>query len=258
MSFVYGGVNTADLPGVTATLTTWPSLGGLTVETTSVPGAEGVVYGGASRSSVQFTFTVDITGDSPAEVFSRRDHFVGIIDPSRGARDMIVENEPNWIYPDVIVSSEIEWDRLVWRDGLGLVLTADVSFQTVGVASAREIEPTSYDATGVVEFSIDQGNTASYPSIMLPSSGDLQIQINDYELQLNGTPGDLTAALDWDQFRFDLLDTAGNRVESLVPYMSNYDRPKFLPGMAITAQVSDLNDPGREIAFIIYPNVRRV
>lgn len=257
MSFVYGGVNTADLPGVIATLRTWPSLGGLSVETTAVPGAEGVVYGGASRSSVMFTFDVEITGDSPAEIFGRRDHFIGILDPSRGPRDLIVENEPDWIWPDVIVSSEVDWDRLVWLDGLGLVLTADVSFQTVGAASAREVEPAAYDGTGSVTFTADRGNTASYPSIMLPSGGDLLIQINDFELQLDGTPDGLTAALDFDAFRFDLLDPAGTRVESLVPYMQHYDRPKILPGEQVTAAATQVTDQ-TALAIVIYPNYRRI
>lgn len=256
MSFVYGGIDTNDLAGVTATLTKWPSLGGLSVDTSETPGTNGVVYGGHSHSSVSFTFEVDIEGDSVQQVFDRRDEFIRVIEPSRGPRDLVVEGEADWFYPDVLASTDIAWDRAVWISGT--ILRGDVSFQTVGVASAREIEPTAYDATGVVEFTAGRGNTASYPTIMLPSGGDLVVQINDFELQLNDTPQGLTAALDYDAFRFDLLDTSGNRVESLVPYMDHYDRASISPGAENSAQVTDLDSPDDPVTFIIYPNERRI
>lgn len=258
MSFTYGGIDTADLDGVTATLTVWPSLGGQTVETTEITGADGTVYGGQSRSSVTFTFEVDITGDTPAQVFDRRDHFIGVIDPSRGPRDLIVERESDWVYPNVLASTDIEWERIVWRDGLGLILRGSVEFRTVREAAAREIEPAAYDATGSVEFNATRGNTVSYPTMMLQSGGDLRVRINDFVLRLNDTPDGLTAALDYDDFRFDLLNTAGDRVQSLVPHMSHYERPRIYPGERVTAEVDDLSDPDREISFVLFPNARRI
>ena len=255
MSFKYGDVDTADLPGVTATLSRWPSLGGLTVQNANIPGGNGRVFGGSTRERTVLTFDVIIEGANPIEVGQARDTFVSLIDPSRGPRPLQVEADPEWLWLDVLVSQEIEWERMTWDKGLGYRLRGDVEFETQRAAGAVEAEPRAYSGDGEVTFTVEQGNTASYPRLEFNGGGDITVTVNDYTLELTDVPAGHIGVLDWDTFTFRLLTASGERAGSFVRNLSNFERPTLYPGQPVTETVTG---PAGGIPFYVYPNSRRI
>lgn len=260
MSFVFGGTDTNSLAGVTAILEEWPSLGGLAIEAIDLVGRDGRIYAGQSRSHSTFVFDVTIESDDPNTTLSRKDNFIGMLDPSRGPQDLVVEIETAWLWEDVIVSSEINWSRKVWQSDVGYILQANVSLTTVGDPSAREATPQTATFTGSTGFTPSRGNTASFPKLVfLATSASGQppwvIKIGDFTMNLSAPLATGYASLDWENFEFYLQTAGGTRISSLVPKMSNYKRPQLTPGKAVT--VSVLRN-GVGVSTTLYPNNRRI
>ena len=255
MSFIYGGSDTKALAGVTAVLAEWPSLGGLAIESIDIPGRDGRFFAGASRSHSTFVFDVLVEGSTPAEVAARRDNFVGLLDPARGPRPLMVEIDTAWLWRDVMVSADIQWGRLVWERGLGFTLRADVSFETQGDSDAREAAPQIVNfGAAAGSFTLAAGNTSSYPVVEFATGAACVVKVGGFTLNLAATAGG-TAVLDWDSMEFYVRNGAGARVSSLVPHMSNYARPVLKLGQAVTVSVK------RGAAFIactFRPNARRI
>lgn len=255
MSFIYGGNNTKALAGVTATLTEWPSLGGLAIESIDMPGRDGRFFAGASRSHSSFVFDVLIEGSTPTEAAARRDNFVGLLDPSRGPQPLMVEIDTAWIWRDVLVSADIQWGRLVWERGLGFTFRADVSFETQGDSAAFEAVPQVVNIGAVAgSFTLATGNTSAYPVLEFATGAACVVTIGGYSLSLAATTGG-TAVLDWDSMEFYVRNGAGARVSSLVPKMSNYSRPVLKLGQAVAVSVKR-GTP--YVACKLYPNARRI
>ena len=250
MSFKLGGVDTATLAGVDATLQDWPSLGGLSVEAVDLP-AGGRFFGGSYFSRSAFEFLVDISGPSPAETLARQRQFIGLLDPGRGPRALAVEGFEDWVWRDVIVTGEINWSRLYWLQGVGYKLTATVTLETVGGApEARESSPVSVSwaaPTAGVTVTLDKGNTASYPTLEIASGLSKTITVGAWSLVLAATPGSLTNVLDYDNFDFYQRNAAGDRVRSLVPYMAHFDRPRLELGVATPVTVEGGSTGSRRI-----------
>lgn len=251
MSFTYGGVNSDSLAGVRAMLESWPSMGGLSVETTDIPGADGVVFGGQTRSTVEFTFNVTVQGESVDEAYARRDQFVALLDPSRGPRALTLPDDDGWVFPEVLAASGIEWTGYSLGGGATL-LQGQVLFTTVGAASARQRPLES--VTGEAVTFTQPGNTAGYPRVEFPVNvPDVNLQVNGQEWSLTGLPIGQWAVMDFDQMRFHLLDGEGGaRVGSLVPHMDHYARAKVQSGTQ--AQIA-LSPP---VTLTVYPNGRRI
>lgn len=254
MSFIYGGTNTESLAGVTATLAEWPSLGGLDIESEAIPGRDGRFFAGASNSHTSFTFDVVITGASPAEVGARRDSFVGLLDPSRGPRPLILETDAAWRWEDVLVSEAISWARVGWDYAVGFTLRADITLETQGVALARQVDPQRVSLPGAGSFTLGNGNTASYPRLEFAGGAACIIKIGGFTLNLGASPAG-TVVLDWDTFEFVTRNAAGARTGSAVRLMSNFDRPMLMHGRATTVSVSR---GGSFIPVTLYPNARRL
>lgn len=254
MSFIYGGTNTESLAGVTATLSAWPSLGGLSVESEAVPGRDARFYAGASRSHTAFTFDVVITGATPAEVGARRDSFVGLLDPSRGPRPLVLETDTAWRWEDVLVSESIEWDRVGWDYGVGFTLRADVSFETQGEASAREVTPQRVALPSSGSFTLGRGNTSAFPRLEFAGGAACIVKVGAFTVNVAATPAG-TVVLDWESFEFILRNASGARTGSAVRYMSNFERPVLPMGEAVAVSVSR---GGSSIPVVLFPNARRI
>ena len=262
MSFIYGGTDSTSLAGVTATLTEWPSLDGLSLVTDAIPGHDGRTYHGTTREYSQFVFVVIISGASAIEVAQRRDNFVGMIDPSRGPRPLVVELDTLWQWQDVMVSDAIKWERFGWQRGSGFNLRAEVTFETVGLPDGREVAPQSVPFTGSTLFTLSRGNTATYPKITFPAANatgqpPFVVKIGSFSVEIKaGIATGLRASLDWETYEFYLLNTSGARVASLVPFMSHYKRPTLAQGVptSISVTKSGANVSG----VVLYPNNRRV
>lgn len=259
MSFVYGGVRSDGLAGVHATLTAWPSLGGLTLETEDKVGKNGRFFGGVARTHSEFTFDVIIQGSTPQEVFDRRDNFVGLLDPSRGARSLVVEFEKDWVFPEVVVASGVDWERLAWGRDIGFSLRAEVVFETVGPPEARQAEPQVMEFAGSTSFTLTAGNTASFPRITFDASSaasaaDFVVKIGDFSVKVSaGFPSGHRADLDYENFEFYRTNAAGARQASIVSKLSHFERPVLNPGESVTVSVTGASG---KIRF--YPNARRI
>lgn len=254
MSFVYGGVNSDSLAGVTATLSEWPSLGGHSVESVELLRG-GRFYAGSSQSHSAFVFDVIIQGSTPAEVASRRDNFVGLLDPSRGPRDMVLEVDTAWKFPDVLVSEGVLWSRLAWERGTGFVLRADVGFETVGHRPhAVQVTPVVQTFTSSVNYTLALGNTAAFPTIEFPSGAAATVKVGAHTVTVGATPAGFTNVLDYENFEFFRRNSSGVKVGSLVGLMSNFDRPRLELGVATTVSVTGAPAGTRRL----YPNARRV
>lgn len=254
MSFKYGAIDTAALAGVEATLTEWPSLGGLGLETLDIPNG-GRFLSAATQTHTEFEFLVDISGPTPQETFLRRDNFIGALDPEAGPRDLTVEQEPDWLWRDVMVANEIRWSRLYWRRGVGFKLTATVTLQTVGgTAEAVESAPQMIPFTSTVNFTNSRGNTACHPTVEFPAGAQTTVNIGSFSVVIakpKATSG--TAVLDYENFEFYIRNTAGQGVELLTPYMGHFDRPSVQRGAL--AVVSCVGAPAGTRR--LYPNYRR-
>ena len=258
MSFIYGGVNSNSLAGVTATLTAWPSLGGLGLETLDKETVDGRFYGGSGQTHTQLVYDVLIEGETPQEVLQRQRAFVGLIDPRRGPRPMVVEFDTDWAYQDVMPSGQIEWERQGWERGLGFRLRADVAFETTGDApEAREVNPESVSwaaPTAGITYTLSKGNTSTYPTIEFISGVLKTVTIGDFTVIVAATPAGYTNVLDYDRMDFYQRDAAGVRIRSLVPYMSLFDRPQLEYGVATEIGVVGGTTGSRRF----YPNARMI
>lgn len=254
MSFTFGGVRTAGLAGVTATLTEWPSLGGLSLESSDIPGRDGRSYAGSSRSHSVFVFDVIIEGSTPQETALRRDSFIGLLDPSRGPRALAVEIDTAWVWRDVMPSESVEWSRVGWDTGLGFTLRGEVTFETVGEPSAREATPQKVTQPGSGSFTLARGNTSAFPTIEFATGAAAVVTIGVFSLNVSATTGG-TVVLDWENFDFHIRNSQGKRTASAVRHMSNYGRPVLSPGQAVTVSVKR---GASFIACTLYPNARRI
>lgn len=255
MSFIYGGTNTESLAGVTATLVSWPSLGGLSVESEAVPGRDARFYAGASRSHSTFVFDVLITGASPAEVAARRDAFVGALDPSEGPRPLVVEMDTAWQWADVMPAAGLDWERVGWDRGVGFTLRAELPLETQGDASACEAAPQKVALPSSGSYTLGRGNTSAFPRIEFASGAAAVVKVGAYTLNIAATPAGNTVVLDWNEYEFFIRNSAGKRTSSAVRYMSNYERPALRQGKATAVSVSR---GGAFIPLTLYPNARRI
>lgn len=253
MSFTYGGTNTDSLAGVKAALQSWPSLGGLSLETVEAPRG-GRFFGGAPRARTRFVHTVTIYNDSPDE--TRRDNLVGLLDPSKGPRDLILETDARWKFPEVVVSEEINWEPMVYDPELGFMWRAEVVMETVGPAQAVLIEPVVRTFSAPGKYTLEDGNTSTHPGVEFPSGPAATVKIGGFSVNIAETPSGLTNVLDYDAFDFYQRKSSGARVRSLVNYMSNYDRPELRLGAE--ASVSVTKSPSTAVKFDLLPNARRV
>lgn len=260
MSFTLGGVNTDSLAGVTAILQEWPSLGGLSVDSTDIPGRDGRFFGGVTRNVSRFSFDVFIEGQSPAETLERRAAFLGLLDPSRGPRSLVLDVDTGWKWPEVLASDSIEWGRFTWARGIGYTLRATVVLETQGEPSAREVDPLEVAVAPTAEFTMATGNTSAYPRVVFPaesSKGDAAwvVKVGGFSIEVEaGFAAGHSVELDWAQMMFSELDGAGDRVRSLVPRMSRFDRPVLSPGESVTVSVTPAPTGGARF----FPNVRRI
>ena len=261
MSFKYGASDTASLAGVTATLEKWPSLGTLGLDTSQIEGQHGRNFFGATIENSSFEFDVIISGDSAQEVFQRRDNFVGALDPERGPRPLVVEFDTLWQWENVMVSGGIEWERFGWERGSGFNLRGTVSFETVGKPSAREVTPQSVPFSGSTLFTLSRGNTSTIPKLVFnaanPAGQDpWTVKIGSFTLSIaSGIATGLRASLDWESWDFDLINSSGARVASLVPFMSHYRRPTLAQGVATSVSVDKAGVAAT--GCVLYPNNRR-
>lgn len=243
MSFKLGGVDTANLAGVTAILSELPSLGGLSIETVDNEGRDGRTYAAQSRTHATFAFDVIVEGATPAEVEERADNFIGLLDPSLGPRPLQVEPYGAWQWAAAMASAGISWGRMTWERGAGFVLRGEVTIETLDDPSAVEVSPEVFSFTGSASYARTLGNTVSYPRIVFdgyaPAGGDPWIvQIGNFTLSIEaGIASGLRCSLDWQTFEFFLLNSSGAPVGSLVPKMSNYNRPALRPGQSVTVSV---------------------
>lgn|GEM_PF-5717195 len=258
MSFTYGGTSTADIAGVTATLLEWPSLGGISIENETIPGRHGRHYNGVTRAASRFVFDVIIAGSTPQETGERRDNFVGLVDPARGPLSMELEADTGWVWDDVLISEEVNWERVTWDYGLGFQLRAEVTFETQGEPGARKADPQVVTFAGTESITLDTGNTSTQPRMVitpLSEEDELTVTVGSFEMtveRFSSWTGDHRLVLDWDQMEFYLLNEDGDRIASAVPAMSRYDWPTLNPGDTVTVGVS----PSRPVEF--YPNARRI
>lgn len=261
MSFKYGTASTADLAGVTATLIEWPSLDGLTLDASATEGQDGRSFYGATREYSTFVFDVIISGVTALEAFQRRDNFIGALDPSRGPRPLVVEFDSIWQWENVMVSEGIKWERFGWQRGSGFNLRAQVTFETVGQPAAREVEPETVPFSGSTLFTLSRGNTAAIPKLVFPAAAAAglspwTVKVGSFTLSIaSGIGAGLRASLDWESWDFDLLNSSGARVGSLVPYMSHYRRPTLMQGAPVAVSVE--RDGVAATGCVLYPNNRR-
>lgn len=253
MSFIYGGTSTDTLAGVTATLNEWPSLAGMSLETIDKP-TGGRYFAMATRSHSTFVFDVIIEGATTTEVAQRRDQFVEMLDPERGPRDLVVEIDTAWKYPEVMVSTGIQWGRMVWERGTGFVLRADVTFETVGAPEAQQATPQMVPFTSSVSHTLTLGNTDSYPTIEFPSGAQATVTIGSFQVVVAATPAGFTNVLNYQDFEFYRKDSSGVKVGNLIAQMSHYGRAQLRKGAAVTVSVTGAPAGTRRL----YPNARRV
>ena len=253
MSFIYGGTSTDTLAGVTATLNEWPSLAGLSLETMDKP-AGGRFFGAAARTHSTFVFDVIIEGTTTTEVAQRRDQFVELLDPERGPRDLVVEIDTAWKYPGALVSTGIQWGRMVWERGTGFVLRADVSFETVGTPEAQQVTPAVVTFASSTSYTLSLGNTASYPTIEFPSGAQATVTIGSFQVVVAATPAGFTNVLNYQDFEFYRKNSSGVKVGNLIAQMSHYRRAQLRKGTATTVSVTGAPAGTRRL----YPNARRI
>lgn len=255
MSFIFGGVDTNSLAGVTATLVEWPSLGGLSLETEDTEGRDARYFYGASQSHTAFTFDVLIEGSTPEQAAERRDNFVGLIAPHRGAQSLIAELDTAWQWWEVMVSGQIDWRRAGWHRGKSFTLRADVSFETVGDAAAMEAEQVPVSFASSLSFTLDRGNTVAYPQIEFPSGARATVKVGGFEVVVSATTSGRTNVLDYQAMEFYQKDaTNGARLASIVRFMSHYRRASLTPGQSVSVSAVGAPTGTRRL----YPNARRV
>jgi len=259
VSMIYAGVDTVTLAGVTVTLNEWPSLGGLEIESNETPGQHGRSFAGATRTATQFEFDVLIEGDTPEQAGQRRDSFVALLDPSRGPRPLVLENDGDWEFSDVLVAGEINWPRFTWDHGLGFSFRADVTLETQADPSAREANPQQVSVGLSRTFTLDRGNTSAYPRMTYQvSSGaggrDVTITIGDFAVTIDGGAGaGEILDLDWDAMEFYRTDQNGRRLGSLVNQMSTFDRPRLRQGEPV-----EITRTSGATSATLFPNARRI
>ncbi|MGP5389881.1 hypothetical protein [Glutamicibacter arilaitensis] len=244
MSFKLGGVDTSTLAGVTAILSERPSLGGLSLETVDNEGRDGRAYASPSRTHAQFVFDVIIEGATPTEVIERADNFVGLLDPSLGPRPLQVEPYDSWQWESAMIADEINWGQVTWERGTGFILRGEATIETSGDPSATEIAPQVETFSGSMTFARTLGNTVSYPKLVFSgysvAGGEpWLVQIGSFSVTIEaGIASGLRCSLDWQTFEFYLLNSSGAPVGSLVPKMSNFNRPALRPGQSVSVSVT--------------------
>lgn len=255
MSFTYGGTTTETLAGVTATLNQWPSLGGLTVQNQGIPGFDGRVFAGSNMERTAFSFDVIVEGSTVQEVSQRRDNLMGLLDPSRGPRDLILETDSAWKWPDVLVAQEILWERFTWERGLGFRLRADVVFETQVGSQAVETTPQVVTFSSSTTFTLSRGNTHSVPMIEFPGGpSTATVTIGSFSVSVGPTVAGQVQVLDWVNMEFYRRTTAGVRTGSLVNLMAHYGRPVLQPGSPVMVSVVGAGTGTRRL----FPNARRI
>lgn len=252
MSFTYGGVNTDTLDGVSAALQSWPSLGGLRLETIDKEGPGGRFYAGASQSFTSFTHTVTIYNATPSE--GKRDNFVGLLDPSLGPRDLILETDTEWKWEDVLLASGIDWAPMVWHPVKGFMWRAEVVFETVGEPYAVQITTAVHTFTASSSYTLSLGNRATFPTVEFPSGAAATVTIGAHTVTVDATPAGFTNVLNYQTMEFFRKNSSGVEVGSLVNFMSNFKRPTLQLGIPTALSVTGAPAGTRRL----YPNARRV
>lgn len=245
MSFIYGGVSTATLEGVTTSLQEHHSLGGLTVETVKAPGVDGEQLAATSRDRTEWQFVVLVEGASPGQALERAAQFAAFIDPERGAQTLnptgIVEPTA-WHYPDAIAAGPIDWARHTWDNGNGYQLRGKLSMTSSPHARPDVDEHWALSSAGTVAVRRTLGGASSYPTLTLRgtlASGDTAtITVGDWQLVIQGPlTASQVAKLDYENFDFAIWD-GSTKVASLVPRMSQLDRLKLWPGIDYSVDVA--------------------
>lgn len=251
MSITYGGERSDTIPGVKVRLLAWPSLGGLEIEATEKSGEGGRVFGEASQTHTSFRFEVTIWGDTPDN--PHRDAFIGLVDPSGGPRDLILETDRDWKFPSVIASQGVEWDPVYWDPVKGFVWRGLFVMETVGVPYAVPQVPAVETFTSSLSFTLNQGNTRCHPTIEFPSGAETTVKVGDFTVVVGATAAGGTVVLDYEKFQFYLENSSGVRTASVVNLMSHYLRASVLPGQTVV--VSATGAPAGTRRF--NPNPRR-
>ncbi|MHC6175474.1 hypothetical protein [Glutamicibacter sp. X7] len=254
MSFVFGGVNSGSLAGVTATLTAWPSLGGLALDAVDLPRG-GRFFAQIRQTHSTFVFDVIIQGPTPTETAMRRDNFVGMIDPSVGPRDLVVETDQDWKFPDVVVSGQVDWSRMGWQRDIGFTFRAEVTFETTSKPHAVEVAPEVSAFVDNVTFTPTRGNTSCFPRVEFPAGEETLVKIGTWQVVVaKPRTASGTAVLDYSTWDFYIHDGSGNKVESLVPHMSHFDRPVLRQGVPVVVSCAGAPTGTRRL----YPNYCRI
>ncbi|WP_197517362.1 phage tail family protein [Microbacterium karelineae] len=256
MSFTYGSFTTDSL-GLIATLTAWPSLAGLQLETLEAPGTDGLILGGATRSSTRFAFDVIVSGETPEDAATKRDSLVLALDPARGERQLQIDAMPGWQWR-AIAAGGIDWERLTWDTGLGFQFRGEVAFEVLSAYGRPTADETwSYAAPGSRQITRQEGNARSFPTVeiegTLSSSETVTVRVGDVVTTI---PGPLTSAqvlrLDYDTFDFARWN-GSTKVASVVRPMTSLDRAELWPHEAATFAVSTT---GTVSAVRLYANSR--
>lgn len=258
MSFTFAGVSTDSIEGVEATLTRWPSAGGLALDTLDVPGMAGRFFGTSRRTVTTFTFDVTIRGLNHDEALARREEFLQMIDPTEGPQSLELEGDEGWHYPRTMLAGEINWEWFAsGSTDSELTLRDDVVFETLETVAARQLVQDQVSiAAGGTSYTHTLGNTSAYPRVLFTAGGssvsDVELGIGDFDITIEGSiPAGQTVDLDWDEMEFYRLNSAGERVASLVTRMSTYTRPVLRQGRTYS-----LTRSGGGTAVML-PNARR-
>ena len=162
MSFRFGEFDTADVPGVLATLTAWPGLA-LTPET--VDKLDGAFYARTRLGGVAFTFDVLLSARTPEEVHTLRDRFVAGCSPTVGLQALTPETGEGWVWY-ASVSEYSDFTRRLWVKGVECQLRASVSFLVPDGVGWAVPDETAAGATSVT-LARKLGNLPSFPTVTI-------------------------------------------------------------------------------------------
>jgi phage-related protein len=250
MSFVFGGFDTALSDGVTATLQTWPSMPGVTVETVDVPGMDGAFFAGSRLGQGGFVFDVVLQADTPAGVLALADQVSAACDQDLGLQDLTPEGAEGWVWR-AVAAAPVAWPRGLWVPGLECQLRDVLSFQCPDPYGYRQVDELfTGPGPGAVTVNRQYGNRASFPKIeiqgALTVSQTVTLTVGGIAVQVTGplTSGQVLR-LDYQSMDFGVWAGA-TKVASAVPRMSRYDRLTLPIGnatvaLATTGTVSGVN-----------------
>lgn len=255
---IYKGVSTDSLPGVTANLIDWSTLGGLSVETIASPGVDGRVVVGSSQDETEFDIYVLVRGSSPEEALERASHFAAFVDPARGTGLL----NPTGLdgaasYPNAVVTDMSVWKRHTWDAGNGYQLRATVTF-AADPHGRPPVDPSfTRSGAGTLAFTVEAGDTRCYPTVevrgTLAAEQTVRFVLGDYACTITGP---LTSAqvlrLDFENFEFAVW-AGTTKAASVVTRMSSLDRLELWPDTAYSLAVTTT---GSVDSVTVIPNSR--